>query len=182
MKKIAWFVFVTILASSLRAQQPTTLVMEPDEQEKTGITPYYGLVFGLSFNSYTRVNITPMVGFPITPQFSLGARVGYEYVNDTRSTLTYTWNNYGASTFARYKVIPRAYGHVEFAYYNYNYKTDLTSDSFWVPFLYVGGGYIQPLSGNVSLVVEVLFDVLQNANSPYNDWDPVISIGVQAGF
>jgi len=29
---------------------------------------------------------------------------------------------------------------------------------------------------------EVLVDVLQDNNSPYEDWEPVISVGVGVGF
>jgi hypothetical protein len=80
-------------------------------------------------------------------------------------------------------VIPNIYLHAEFAYYSYKFKiSDLESDRTWVPFLYVGGGYIQPIGPNTSLFVEVLVDVLQDDNSPYKAWDPVISIGVAAGF
>lgn len=168
----------------LQAQEDSIYIQKQQAEVKQApkITPYYGLIFGLSFGNYTRININPTIGFPLTPQLSLGARVGYEYVKDTRYALDQTWNNYGASVFARYKVIPRAYVHAEYAYYNYNYKTDVSEDSFWVPFLYVGGGYIQPVGNNVAVVLEVLFDVLQNEKSPYGDWDPIISIGVQAGF
>lgn len=152
-------------------------------ESKPKIKPYYGLIFGLSFGSYTRIQINPMVGFPISPKFSLGGKVSYEYVKDTRNSLyDLTWNNYGASAFARYKVVPRAYVHLEYAYINYNSKLGDIKESTWVPFLYAGGGYIQPLGNNVAMSIEVLFDVLQNENSPYKNWDPVISIGVQAGF
>jgi hypothetical protein len=33
-----------------------------------------------------------------------------------------------------------------------------------------------------SNVYEVLFDVLQDSNSPYEDWAPFVSIGVGVGF
>ena len=51
-----------------------------------------------------------------------------------------------------------------------------------MPFLYLGGGYIQPLGPNTALFVEVLVDVLQDDNSTYKAWDLVIAIGVAAGF
>jgi hypothetical protein len=41
---------------------------------------------------------------------------------------------------------------------------------------------VQPISPNAAVFVEVLFDVLQDSNSPYDRWNPFISIGVAAGF
>jgi hypothetical protein len=37
-------------------------------------------------------------------------------------------------------------------------------------------------SRNVWLTAQVLFDVLQDPDSPYRRWDPVFSVGVAAGF
>ena len=41
------------------------------------------------------------------------------------------------------------------------------SERNWVPFLLLGGGFVQHVGPNASVYVEVLFDVLQNENSPY---------------
>ena len=35
---------------------------------------------------------------------------------------------------------------------------------------------------NVWVVAEVLFDVLQSSKSPYEAWEPWISVGVGVGF
>jgi len=51
-----------------------------------------------------------------------------------------------------------------------------------VPFLMLGGGYIQPISPTTSLFVEVLFDVLQDSNSPYDAWTPFVSVGISVGL
>ncbi|NNK01545.1 MAG: hypothetical protein HKP58_14145, partial [Desulfatitalea sp.] len=52
----------------------------------------------------------------------------------------------------------------------------------WVPFLWLGGGFSQRLGQNTWAFVEVLFDVIQEEKSPYDDWEPVISVGVGMGF
>ena len=82
-----------------------------------------------------------------------------------------------------YRLHPRAYAHGEFAYMSYKYKSsDIETNREWVPFLLLGGGLIQPVSPRASLFGEVLFDVLRDSNSPYEEWNPFISIGVAAGF
>ena len=124
-----------------------------------------------------------MIGYKITPKLSGGLKIGYEYVSDNRYSSNYQTSNYGGSIFARYRVIPRLDAHVEYEQINYElYNFDGTSNREWVPFLYVGGGYSQPIGRNVWLTAQVLFDVLQDERSPYNRWDPVFSVGVAANF
>lgn len=144
---------------------------------------YLGGYGSLTVGSYTRIGVYPLIGYKITSKLSTGLKIGYEYVSDNRYTTHYTTNNYGGSIFARYRVIPRLYGHVEYEMINYElYNFDGTSNREWIPFLYVGGGYSQPIGRNVWLTAQVLFDVLQDDRSPYNRWDPVFSVGVAAGF
>jgi hypothetical protein len=66
-----------------------------------------------------------------------------------------------------------------------NYKLfDSTGDSDrqWVPFLFLGGGFSQPITKNTWFTAEVLFDVLQNEHSPYKSWEPFFSVGFGVGF
>ena len=43
-------------------------------------------------------------------------------------------------------------------------------------------GFRKPMGKRASLNVQVLFDVLQNDNSPYKAWEPFYSVGVGVGF
>jgi hypothetical protein len=135
---------------------------------------YYGGSVTLSFAGATRIGVFPLVGYRLTPQFSLGAKVGYEYVNYNE----FNAHNYGAGAFARYRVVPQLYLHGEYQMISF----DRTLDRDWVPFLLFGGGFVQRLSPRASAYVEVVFDVLQDDGSPYDDWQPVVSVGVAAGF
>jgi hypothetical protein len=183
--KPAVLAVIALLLCALPAagQQPDSTVAPPPPAKPEGRNVFFGGTVGLSFGSYFRVSVQPMVGYNFSRMFSGGVKIGYEYINDARSTPTLTWNNYGASVFGRLRFIPQAYLHAEFAYVNYGAKTgNLESERIWVPFLYLGAGYYQPISPKTALFVEVLFDVLQDANSPYNDWQPMISVGVVAGI
>ena len=67
---------------------------------------YYGGNVGFSFwNDYTYLGIYPMVGYKITPKFSVGAKVGYSYIN--YKDIDFSTNNYGGSVFTRYRIIPQ---------------------------------------------------------------------------
>jgi len=173
-----------MISVPLFAQQADSTQSKPVTKKTAVANPvYYGGNIGLSFGDYFRIAITPLVGYKLSPKASVGLKIGYEYIEDKRYEEKLTSSNYGASIFGRYRVIPNIYLHAEFAYYSYKYKlSDLESDRTWVPFLYLGGGYVQPVGPNTALFVEVLVDVLQDDNSPYKAWDPVISIGVAAGF
>ena len=144
---------------------------------------YYGGTVGLSFGDYFRFSIVPFVGYKLKPKLHIGGKVGYEYIEDSRYAEELTSHNYGASVFTRVFPRPSIYGHAEFAYMSYKYMvSDTESDRFWVPFLYVGGGLVKPIGQSASVFVEVLFDVLQDDKSPYEDWAPFISAGVGVGF
>lgn len=140
---------------------------------------YYGGTLGFNlFGDIFRLSVQPMIGYKITDQFSVGGKVGYEYIKDKRFDPDLTYHNYGASVFTRYRFIPSAYAHAEFAGINFDYA----SGREWVPFLLVGVGYAQRVGPGTWVIAEVLFDVLQSSKSPYEAWEPWISIGVGVGF
>jgi hypothetical protein len=144
---------------------------------------YYGGTLGLSFGDYTRISITPLIGYKLKPFLHIGGKATYEYIEDSRYSEKMTSSSYGGSIFSRLMPQRNIYFHAEFAYINYEYQvSDSESDRYWVPFLYVGGGLVKQLGKGVSAYVEVLFDVLQDDKSPYEDWTSFISAGVGVGF
>ena len=153
------------------------------EKKSTGNKLFAGGSVGLSFGNYTRIAVYPQLGYRFTPKLSVGVEVGYEYIKDNRYASSYETYNYGASIFARYRLIPQLYFHVEPAFYNYeiNYWAD-NSYRDWVTFLFVGAGFVQKVGASSFLYAQVKFDVLQNSNSPYSDWAPFWNIGMSVGF
>ena len=169
------FLFQTVLA-----QDSTKVAPSPKSKKNIAEKIYFGGNIGLSFGSYTMVGIYPIVGYKLTPKLSTGVKATYQYISDSRYTPTYTSSNYGGSVFARYRIIPILYAHIE--YESINYDLYYSSSRVWVPFLYVGGGLSKTMGGNVWLNIQVLFDVLQDSQSPYSQWDPFFSMGVGVGF
>jgi hypothetical protein len=150
---------------------------------------YYGGNVGFSFwNNYFYLGIYPLVGYKITPKFSVGGKLGYAYISDSSVDPSFNTHNYGGSIFTRYRVVPQFYLHGEVVYFSYERQTfnfanqQLEKERVWVPFILLGGGFSQMVSPNVWVFVEVLFDVLRDQNSPYKEWDPFVSFGVGAGF
>ena len=155
----------------------------PKPKQEKGQKIYFGGNLGLTVGNYTRIGIYPLVGYKLTPKLSAGVKFAYEYIRDNRYSSSYETSNYGASIFARYRLIPALYVHVEFAEMNYELYNSLgESNREWIPFILVGGGYSKKLSQRTWLNAQVLFDVLQDERSPYSSWNPIFSIGIGVGF
>jgi hypothetical protein len=194
MKKTLNLLLISLIMIGLHAQDPdpadqdsTEIYQAPVVQEKSPSKLkdkiYFGGNIGLTFGSYTSIGIYPLIGYKITPKLSAGLKISYQYIQDKRYSSNYSTSNYGGSLFTRYRIIQPLYLHVEYEMTNFElYNSIGESERTWVPFLFVGAGYSQRLGGKSWLNIQVLFDVLQNANSPYNNWEPFYSIGVGVGF
>jgi len=144
---------------------------------------YYGGYINASFGLYTSIGVEPMLAYKVTPKFSVGAKFRYDYIRDERYGETYNTSNYGFSLFTRYRLFKPLYVHVEYVTYNYDlYNGFGESERIWIPYFLVGGGYSKMIGKRTWLNAQVLFDVLQNENSPYRSWAPFYSVGVGVGF
>jgi hypothetical protein len=186
MRKIFTLLFLlAFLFSGLYAQENDSIRRNPfmkQKPPKSGFTKkfYFGGNFNFTIGSYTSIGVWPLIGYKATPKLSLGLQPGYEYLKyDLRAGGSFETSNYGIRAFTRYRFIPEAYGHVEYAAINFE---TWDSDRVWVPFLFVGGGYTQQIGGNTFAYVQLLFDVVNNKNSPYRSGEPFWSVGIIAGF
>jgi hypothetical protein len=192
MKKILILILFPVLLSFAQTNNSDTIKSsQPQETQQPQVSKwYYGGTVGFNFwSDYFYLSLSPIVGYNVTPKFSVGGKVQYSYINDkSYDPLELTSHNYGASIFTRFRPIYQIYLHAEFAYASYeNYTIYVNpyraeSERNWVPFLLLGGGFVQHVGPNASVYIEVLFDVIQDENSPYDEWDPIISIGGGIGF
>ncbi len=144
---------------------------------------YFGGNAGASFGTVTQYSIQPYAAYKFTPQFSVGAKYIYNYLKDKRSTPSYETSNYGGSVFTRYRLFRPLYVHAEYQVLNTElHYTDGSEKRIWVPFFFVGGGYSHKLGKNAWLNMQILFDVMQDEDSPYGEWEPIFSIGIGFGF
>jgi len=142
---------------------------------------FTGGSFGMSFGNVTFVNVSPILGYMISPRLSAGVGVLYQYVNDKRFTPNYERNDWGTNVFTRFMLVPPIFLHAEYEYLNYDSFDDrLGFNSFMA-----GGGISQPLGRNAAFIAMALYNFSYvNDNTtiqPYADpW--IIRIGITAGF
>jgi hypothetical protein len=63
--------------------------------------------------------------------------------------------------------------------YVYNYQVD-HKERVWVSGLFVGGGYRQWIGSNAFVGITLLWNLMDNINSPYSN--PIFRIGVGVGI
>jgi len=157
--------------------------VEPESKPSFKEKLYFGGYANFSFGKYTVIGIEPMVGYKLTKRLSTGIKIKYEYIVDKRYSETHNTSTYGGSLFARLRLFKRIYLHAEYAGYNYELYSEFgDSDREWIPFLFVGGGFSQRIGKRASLNAQIVFDVLQDDNSPYGTVEPFYSVGIGVGF
>jgi hypothetical protein len=177
--KTTVILFVVALGLALTprsaAQTDSVLMTIPDQWQPH---LFYGGSIYLAFGNGTSIGASPLVGWQFTRRFGAGVGITYIYYNND----DYTSHIYGGRVMARFDVIPAAYAKAEFSYlwYNDSYK-DIDLGTTEVPYLFLGGGYRQRISATTYLEFEVLFDVLQDPHSQYDDWEPIFAVGVSVG-
>lgn len=168
--------------------QDTDYVAQPRAPKNN--TPFkdrlwFGGGIGLNFGSVTAIQLDPLLGIYLDNdrRLSTGVGLSYYYVKYNTPGYEQDYTGYGYRLFTRYNVIPQAFVHAEFYHLNverYNFNDQLVRT--WVPHVLVGGGYRESVGGRSSLYFQILWEVLQDANSVYRGQGPIISAGVGVGF
>jgi hypothetical protein len=151
---------------------------------------FLGGSFGLSFGSYTLINFSPQLGYHFTNYFAAGAGINLLY-SSVHYTYPYEYKDeYGASglnIFGRFypiqNIMLQIQPELNYVWGNevyYDGTPSLQLASTIVPSLLMGGGVAIP-AGRGSLLATLLYDVLQNPESPYYG-RAVFNLGFNIGF
>jgi hypothetical protein len=160
---------------------------EPDMKPQKGSFVshlYFGGGFGLQFGSMTLIEIMPLVGYKITPKFSIGLSPTYKFYkyNDYYGpNLDLKTNVVGGSVFSRYAILENVFAHVEYETLFFNTQTPgypTVMEQF--NSFFVGGGYNQRIGVNTAMYIMMLWNLNDTPNSPYVN--PIIRVGFSAGL
>ena len=172
---------------------PFTKLQAQEQEEQKQSRFFYGGGVAVALGGYLNIDVSPRVGYRLTPNLSVGVLAKYEYINDKRSGVEpYQANIYGGGTFVQYNVsslisstpLPfDIYVHTEyqhlyatFSWKNYSYTTNDTRDR-W----FVGGGFAVPLGKQSVFYTTIMYDILaiiKNKGDEYSN-KPIVSVGVQ---
>jgi len=153
---------------------------------------FVGGGFGAGFGDYTFINVSPIIGYRITPRLSSGIRLMYQYTTYDYyfggDKIKFEGSDYGAGLFARFLVKGPFFLQAEYEYLNYEdvYFDGSSVRSSFDSFM-AGGGISQPIGGKAFFFLTALYNFSYNNISsnnyrvPYNSpW--VLRVGITAGF
>lgn len=168
-------------------------VFSQDESSKPSKL-FAGGNFGLSLGRYTLISLNPQVGYRFN-RF-LGAGLGLNLVYASQKEKDAYGNDYrkvvqgitGLNTFVRFYPMQRFLIQVQ-PEGNYIFgkqifyqpvKQTYKLDAIIVPSILVGGGLVTPTAKGAMLFT-VMYDVLQNPDSPYGN-RPIVNVGYNLNF
>ena len=160
---------------------------------------WFGGGVGLGISSSTfNLSLSPMVGYKLTPAWSAGVRIPFDYnyarlLNTNGSVITYSNVDWGLGAFTRYKLFRGVFAHTEF---NHLWLKEPVAST-------IGGYLIDPenpdrlllesrqgnewnlglgySSGNrIGYEISLLYNLLQEENSPAIPW--TIRVGFNYNF
>lgn len=142
------------------------------------------------------LSVTPSLGYMVTNRFHAGVNFGYFF---SRQKVPYLDGSYdlsknrvlSPSLYARFfpldvvflQVMPEL-NLAKQKFEQYYASTDQTINQTFsntVPAVLVGGGYAQRLGGSSYMMISVMYDIVQNPNSPYYR-QPVFGGGLALGL
>ncbi len=154
----------------------STLFAQKTESERGSFRDrlFFGgdIALGIS-NNNTVAGASPFVGYRFNDKLSAGLGIMAYYYSTNYYGTRYSSSIYGGNVFSRYLIIENLFAHTEFQIVNtdtYEYDTNtetLSKVRVNVPLWYVGGGYRSPLGGSSFAQIVILYDLIQDPNSPY---------------
>ncbi len=152
---------------------------------------FFGGYLGLSFGTYTYIEIAPIAGYRITPRLSAGLGPKYMYIKESNY---YETSIYGIKAFTQFSIFKNINETINigigdlFAYVeneSLNIKPmyyDPYSNSYhggkrgWVNITLLGGGLRFPLGERAGFSILILWDISQNPYYSYSN--PEIRLSV----
>ncbi len=195
MKKIILIITLFFFYSVSFAQVEGVEVEKPEEEKKEEKTQkqkkqkddnddkiplsqrfYFGGNLGASFGTITSIDISPMVGYRLTPKFSVGVGGTYQYLKDSRYTPDFKQSIYGGRLFSRYIIADdflgagNLFAHAEYEtlFAKVPYSDPNTglrrerTEAF--PSFFIGGGLVFPIGNRSGFTISALYNPFYDDN------------------
>ncbi len=187
MKKTIIFILslsaILFFAPGVQAQYKNTSGVKSTNKTKVPQAQRWfagGMVGGGWSSNSAYIELAPIVGYKVTPDFHVGSRITYIYSSFTDPVYDQKIqsHNYGGSLFARYRFLQFLFAHAEYELLNVEYGYENQRRN--INSLFLGGGLFQSMGGRGFATIAILYNVLEDDYSPYNN--PIIRIGFGVGF
>jgi hypothetical protein len=145
------------------------------EKKSSNNKVYFGGNFNLLFGTNTLIDISPIIGYRVTDDFSVGGGLIYNYYKrQINNNYSVSGTGYGGRAFLRYDIqadiLPNAKisPYVEYESLNYQFadSNGQKTPREWYGSLFAGAGLIQPI-GRGSLNIFILYNLTWDENSIY---------------
>ena len=197
-----FFIFIALSFAGFSQNQPDFLesvdsvgnnVTIPEKQRKAPVRKklFFGGYLSLRFGTVTDIELAPIVGYQVSPRFSVATGIKYQYYRD--SFYNYDTHIYGFKVYSRFNVIQdlnniipagismSIFIHAEYEglslesrYFDYGSQFP-GQERFWLNTILVGGGIRQPLGPRAGIYFTILWNLNDNINSIYSN--PIFRIG-----
>ena len=135
-----------------------------------------GAYFG---SQLTIVELSPLVGYKLTDEFSAGFGITYMYMKDYFGPS----NIYGGRVFARYNLFENVFAYAEYEALDIPFQPLYAVNKEYRKTIYspmLGGGYSQSMGENAHFVIMGLWNLNQTVYSPYPN--PILRMGFVLGI
>jgi hypothetical protein len=117
----------------------------------------------------SHIDVAPIISMRISSKVYAGGGINYLYYY--RNSERVNKNSFGVNLFSRVFASKSLFAHVEYLYSNIPYRNKLIYefDRVYVANVFIGGGYMQPISDSIRGYFTVLVDLTHSENSPYEN-------------
>ncbi|MCT4579860.1 MAG: hypothetical protein N4A35_00460 [Flavobacteriales bacterium] len=196
MKSIVLFVVLAVLSLNINAQDNDGYTYDGNTSKVAFKDKLFtGGNFGFNIsNGLMYLELAPILGYKVSDNFSTGISGKYLYWGPTNSNSPFlSYKYYGGGLFGRYRISPSILASAEYELLNVQ---DLNPNSgsygertFSNVFL-LGAGYSNEIANNLNVQLFLLYDVIDDPNSPYrynyifgpNGVPVIYRIGFSLGF
>ena len=164
LKQLTFLLFIITSITSFSQYDPDYNTNDDDNVQNLEFKDrlYTGGNFWASFGTFTNVEVSPLLGYRITNNYSVGIGAKYNYYSDRRPP-AFSTSMYGGSIFTRYSFFKSFVAHAEFEMLNVEiFQSFTSSERQWIPIGLVGGGY-----ASNGFQIMALYDLIGDERNPY---------------
>ena len=143
---------------------------------------FFGGGVGASFGDVDYVEVSPMIGYRLTPRIHTGVGVFYRWKNDDRYGVSVDTHDWGGSLFGQLQLFRGFFAHAEYEYVDYEYQTLTGTSSQSDTNTLAGLGFSR--GGRAGVYGLALYNFSYDENDPTEAYDSpwVYRVGVSFGF